>query len=385
MRATAAEVTRPHAPLADVATTSMSALLAREWDALATAVGASPFLRPRYLQLWLDTYGDGADPTIVVGRRDGRLVGALPAVRHGPSILPAGNFETPVCGIVAADPAARAGVADALFGLGARRVVVTPLVRGSPSYEALRAAAARAGYAVLTRTTVRCPVVATQGDWDDYWRGRSRNTRHKVERCARRLREMGTVTTDVRDGRDDLEALLAEGFAAEGSGWKTRAGTSILTSAETRSYYADLAAWAAERGWLRLTYLRVDGRPVAFGFGIEEGGVHHALKIGYDPAFARVSPGTLLLHELISRCFARGLSAFDFAGHDERYKSAWATRIEEYVELAAFAPTVGGRLARGRAVARRRIAASRLRPALEPIGAGTRRVARGMRRRPSRS
>jgi CelD/BcsL family acetyltransferase involved in cellulose biosynthesis len=215
--------------------------------------------------------------------------------------------------------------------------------------------------------SIRVPVVHTAAGWDDYWASRSRNLRHNVERCTRRAREAGALTFEMHEAFPDgaLERLLDEGFVVEASGWKGAQGTAILASDETRAYYTGLARWAASEGWLRLGFVRVDGDPIAFCLGIQAFGVHYALKVGYAEHARRLSPGVLLFHSLIRRAFDDGLHTFDFAGHDQPYKSAWATGIDEYIGLSSFSRSPAGGAALAAARLRRRLAASPLRPALE--------------------
>ncbi|HKP88939.1 MAG TPA: GNAT family N-acetyltransferase, partial [Thermoleophilaceae bacterium] len=40
---------------------------------------------------------------------------------------------------------------------------------------------------------------------------------------------------------------------------------------------------AAEQGWLRLAFLRLDGRAIAFDMCLEHGGAFYVLKGGFDP------------------------------------------------------------------------------------------------------
>lgn len=348
--------------------------LEAEWAALADRVDASPFLRPGYVRVRHAAFAEAATFAVVTVRRDGVLHGALP-VADGPSGFgPPSNYETPVEGIVADDPAAMREVAATLMGLPAPRVVFTYLRAGGPSAAVIDAAVAAAGRRAEARTSIRVPVVDTTGAWDDYWATRSRNLRHNTERCLRRARDAGDLVFEVHDAFEDgrLEALLREGFAVEASGWKGQEGTAILADARTRTYYSELAAWAAGEGWLRLAFVRLDGTPIAFCFGIEAFGVHYALKVGYEDRMRKLSPGMLLMHGLIRRSFATGMRAFDFAGHDAAWKSAWATGIDEYRGVLAFAPTVAGRVAHARHRCRRRIADSPIRPALQRLAGGVR-------------
>ncbi|MFN8121221.1 MAG: GNAT family N-acetyltransferase [Thermoleophilia bacterium] len=316
--------------------------------------------------------GDGF--SVVTVRRDGILHGALPVADGPGGFGPPSNYETPVEGIVADDPSAMREVAASLMALPAPRITFTYLLAGGPSRAVIDAAAAAAGRRSYARTSIRVPVVDTTGTWDDYWASRSRNLRHNVERCARRAAESGDLVFEVHDAFEDggLEGLLQDGFAVEASGWKGAEGTAILADARTRTYYTELAAWAAAEGWLRLSFVRLDGRAIAFCFGIEAHGVHYALKVGYEDSMKKLSPGMLLMRGLIRRSFDIRLRSFDFAGHDAAWKSAWATGIDEYEGVLAFAPSVAGRAAHARYRCRRWVADGPLRPALERAAARVR-------------
>lgn len=356
--------------------------LHREWDDLARRTDASPFLRPAYIGLWRATFDPlGPAPEAVVARREGRLAGVLPVVRTRGRVRPPGNFETPAGGIVADDPAAGTCVARAALDLGARRVDFEHIPADGPSRRTIEDAAAAGDHRVLSRVTMRSPVADTDIGWDAYWAGRSRNLRHNTDRCRRRARELGALTFEMHREFPEgtLAPLLAEGFAVEGSGWKTAQGTAILTSPRTRRYYTELATWAAAEGWLRLGFLRIDGRPIAFCLGVEAHGTYDALKMGYDASVARLSPGMLLLEALIHRAFDEGLARFDFAGHDEQYKLAWATGIERQVSLAVFPPTRRGTTAHRLARARIALGESRLSPVLRPVTTALRSAAARLR------
>ena len=366
-------------PLDDVVTSlqPLTPALEQEWDALARVTRASPFMWPGYLRVWMTSFGAGAEPELVTARSGGVLVGAMAVTRRGRRLETPGNFETPAEGIVARDPEAASAVARAVLQEGAHRVHLRHLCDGA-SRRALEAAAVSAGHRVVTRVTMRSPVVETEVGWEAYWASRSRNLRHNVNRCGRRAAESGDFTVDVLSDLDraSLDDLLDEGFAVEASGWKAERGTAIAISPLTRRYYTALAGWAADEGWLRLSFLRIDGRPIAFCLSVEAFGVHHALKMGYDDGLRRLSPGMLLLHALIRRAFDERVRCFDFAGHDEPYKLSWATGVEEYASMSLFPGSLPGRAAHRAEAARVALADSPLRPVLEPVALVGRRVGR---------
>jgi CelD/BcsL family acetyltransferase involved in cellulose biosynthesis len=170
-----------------------------------------------------------------------------------------------------------------------------------------------------------------------------------------------------------LDAALEEGYRLEASGWKGRSGTAIVSRPETRRFYTEIARWAAEHGWLRLAYLRVGSKPIAFQFDLEAGGVIYHLKPGYDESYGRFRPGKILVEHVLRSAFERGLRRYEFLGAADPHKLEWAPAVHERLVFQAFAPTVGGRaeLAAFRfgrpAAARGLAAARRARPLLSRL------------------
>src|SRR4028119_457958 len=123
-------------------------------------------------------------------------------------------------------------------------------------------------------------------------------------------------------------------------------GTSINAHPSTRRFYTEVAHWAAERGKLRLAFLRLDGQPLAFDFCLECRKIHYMLKTGYDPAYARFSPGKVLRHLMLARAFSEGLAVYDFGGLAEPYKQKYTDAYRELRSLRMFAPTPLGFLDR---------------------------------------
>ena len=157
------------------------------------------------------------------------------------------------------------------------------------------------------------------------------------------------MTREVHDEGDRLAARLEEAFAVEAAGWKERAGTAIASDPSIARFHRLMAAWAAERGWLRLVLLRLDGRALAFDPALETGGRHFALKTGYDPAFTGLSPGLLLRLHMLERAFAAGLQSNEFCGAAEPWKLQWTPATRPVLVIEAFAPTAAGSTAQASA------------------------------------
>jgi CelD/BcsL family acetyltransferase involved in cellulose biosynthesis len=336
--ATLADATREAPERLTVEWGASLAELAPQWEALADASGAAPFLRPRWFAAWERAFAPRGVDLLAV-RRAGQLAAVLPVHRRSGSVRGAANDHTPVFGAVTADDGAARRLADAL--VERRRSVDLPFADPrAPEVVALLAASAAAGHQTVERSRLRQPYVALDGCWADYERALARKLRKESARLRRRLGELGSVTFQYDDGGDRLHETLSEGFAVEGSGWKTARGTAIASSPGIESFYRSVAEWAAERGWLRLAFLRVDGRPAAFDLCLEANGVVYALKGGFDPELRSYGPGMLLVRETLMHAFERGLDRYEFLGADDPYKLAWTDTAHERVRLVTYPPTL---------------------------------------------
>jgi CelD/BcsL family acetyltransferase involved in cellulose biosynthesis len=331
-----------------------------EWDELADCCGASPWLRAGWFAPWWTQFGRGRLAILAV-RRAGRLAGVLPIAMRAGVRTSLANWHTPEFAPIAETDGDYEALARALLDGARHRVELRFLERDQPAHTAFVARAREARWRIIDRTLESSPYLEIRGDWAGYAATRRGAFLADMRRRRRRLEERGSVTVDVQDGTERLGALLEEGFRIEGSGWKTERGTAIGSRPETARFYRDLARWTSERGWLRLAFLRVDGRAVAFQFNVVFGGVHYNLKGGYDPEFARFAPGRLLHRELIEQAHRDGLRSYEFLGAAEPWKLEWTATTRDRQIFQAFPGAALGRaewaaFVYGRPLARRAIA-----------------------------
>jgi CelD/BcsL family acetyltransferase involved in cellulose biosynthesis len=252
------------------------------------------------------------------------------------------NYHTPAWGIVARDDGARAALAGALMRSDARRITLQFVPSSGPDAGALRDAAAGARRRLVVRTLERCPVVDTRAEWTAYEAGLRGHFRRELRRRLRGLGEVGRPEFEIRTGPDDVDALLDEGFAVEAAAWKGERGTAIASREATERFYRSIAHWTAANGWLRLAFLRLDGRAIAFDFALEASGVHSLLKTGYDPGLRRFAPGMLLRGHMLRHAFDTNLVAYHFLGHDDPWKREWTDASDEQLLVQAFAGSPAG-------------------------------------------
>jgi CelD/BcsL family acetyltransferase involved in cellulose biosynthesis len=320
--------------------------VAREWNELTDRIDANPFTRPGWFDAWWRAFGTGgaARLEILTVRNGGRLSAVVPLIARRGVHEPPTNAHTVELACLAEDDGAASVLASAMLARRPRRMTLRWANPERCGVGAITASFMHNGYRTVVDPSQQSPFIPLQGGWARYESQLSNKVRSDLRRRRRRLAERGEVSVEVSDGSERLDELLAEGFRVEAAGWKGRAGTAIASRAETHRFYVDVAGWAATMGILRLAFLRVGERPVAFMYAFEDERAFYNIKTGYEPAFSEFAPARLLLSEMVQRAFVRGLERFEFLGRDEPYKLEWTSTCHEAVRVHAFAPTLPGRL-----------------------------------------
>ncbi len=321
--------------------------LVPEWERLARHTEASPFLWPGWIRAWWLAFGAGQLQIFTAYDENGRLAGILPLRRFRGALSSPTNSETPLFGLLAANKTTVEQLLHALLSQKPRRIDLSLLSPTDISVSLAPAAADHAQYRVLTESIQAAPYIAIDRTWEEYESGLRRKFRSELRRRRRRLEEEGQITLEVFDGTESLDELLEEGLRVEGLGWKGAYGTSINSSSATRRFYAEVAQWATEHGWLRLAFLRLNGQALAFDYCLEHNKIHYLLKTGYDPAYRNFAPGMIIRYLMLARAFSEELTIYDFLGSDystthHEWKQEWSTALQERLFLRMFASTAFG-------------------------------------------
>ena len=309
--------------------------LAAEWDALAERLRAGPFLTPDWIEAHWSAF-DGGRLAIIVARRDGALGAVLPLVRRRGTARSVTNAQTPHFGMLSEDAELTTHALNALERLGVSRLALSYVDRDDPLAVAVRERARADRRLLAERVMLRSPYIAIDGTLANYQERLTSSFRSSLRRRTRRLAKLGDVELDLQDGSRELDELLAEGWRLEGAGWKGRAGTAVAARPATERFYEEVARRFAVRDGLQLSFLRLDGRAIAFMMGLKQEGVLYLLKGGFDPEYERLSPGQLLQERVIANSFATGLARIELLGDAEPYKLHWTDSVHERVSLQSF-------------------------------------------------
>ncbi len=121
-----------------------------------------------------------------------------------------------------------------------------------------------------------------------------------------RLSEQGSLECRSLRPGDDVGPWSSNLLDLEAGGWKGTRGTALKSNASLAKAFAEICRGLHQAGKLRFWSLVLDGRPIASLFAVVEGGSAWLGKIAYDEAFAKFSPGVLLILDATQAFFAEG-------------------------------------------------------------------------------
>jgi CelD/BcsL family acetyltransferase involved in cellulose biosynthesis len=307
-----------------------------EWSALACASG-NVFSSWEWASTWWRQRGHDR-PLLLHACRDadGRLAAILPlylaAARpvrvarflgHGPA-----DELGPVCAHADRCAAARA-IADAAARTRLDLLFAELLPGGHPW-------SADLGGRVVRREA--SPTLSLDS-WEPYLAERSANFRQQIRRRERRLARDHVLAFRLVDDPSRLDADLALLFRLHAARWG--AGSPFL---RWREFHAEFARVALERGWLRLWFLDLDGRPAAAWYGFRFGRVESYYQAGRDLARRDASVGFVLLAHTIREAANDGMREYRFLRGGEPFKSRFAD-ADPGLETVVLTRGVRGRLA----------------------------------------
>ncbi len=190
----------------------------------------------------------------------------------------------------------------------------------SAAHTLLPELARRRGLPVEVAQEDVCPIVALPGDFEAYLAGLDKKQRHEVRRKQRRMeREIpGYAVRFVTEEGPGLDGAVAEFIRLHRLSGDAK---DTFMDAGMQAFFYEVAHMAAQAGWLELAFLEIDGQAVASYFNFIYGGDLLIYNSGYDAqAFPQLSPGWVLLAEVIHHAIAAGRRRVDFLQGNEDYK-----------------------------------------------------------------
>jgi CelD/BcsL family acetyltransferase involved in cellulose biosynthesis len=228
-----------------------------------------------------------------------------------------------------------------------RPLILNRVPTGSASMHAVRRGF-RARGLVVSRPGVNHPSIALSGNAPGL--PLSSSLRSDLRRAQRKAEALGTVTYEVYAPRSAAEfhPLYQRKLQVEASGWKGRDGTALAMNAGQRAFFNRYGVLASEEGILRLAVMRINGVVTAMQYAVQWKGAFWLLKIGHDEAYAKCSPGMLLLQHTLRYAMEQGLHSYEFLGAAESWTRRWTSEEKTTARLTVYPFGARGMFSLGR-------------------------------------
>lgn len=198
------------------------------------------------------------------------------------------------------------------------------------------------GFIAGGRQDYRRHYIAMDGSFAEYMARFSGKTRSTLRRKARKLAdEAGGYTVSEHRTPAEIEAFLTAALPLSARTYQARLLDAGLP--DSRAARRTMLE-AAENDAMRAFLLHAEGQPVAYLSLPVVGQTLVYAHLGYDPAWARLSPGTVLQMDALERLFGEGRYRwFDFTEGDGAHKEMFGTGHAACSSLVLLEPTIANR------------------------------------------
>jgi Acetyltransferase (GNAT) domain len=175
---------------------------------------------------------------------------------------------------------------------------------------------------------------------EQLYKGFSQGLRAELRRKKRRLLadfDGKLVVRRIRNAKE-LDSAFPDLEEIAGKTYQRGLGFGFEDTPEVRGRFR----FCAEKGWLRVYIVYIDGRPSSFWTGTVKDGAFASDDVGYDPYFREYSLGSFVLITLLEDLCREGVGEVDFGPGLAEYKKRFSNRSTMEASVLIFAPTMRG-------------------------------------------
>lgn len=311
------------------------AFVARDWTALADADPEATFFHtPRYLKLYWEEFG-AERLQIAFVRRGGEDLAAAAFDLRGQTLTWLGGFDvTDYMGPVGLPESREASAKELMLAVAARddwtEADLAGLNARSAWLASLRTGADDAGLAASVAGDAVAPFAPLPHSYEEYLSGLTGKLRHEIRRKDRRIREafpdLRLVDATPETLARDLERFLVMYRSSPGE-----KGRFMVPGMEL--FFRRLADVLLGEGSFRLAFLEGGGQTLAGAIGFRDRDRFLLYNSAYDHAHRTLSPGIVLVVQLLQSAIAEGRAGFDLLKGDLPYKYGYGARRRRIVRL----------------------------------------------------
>lgn len=213
---------------------------------------------------------------------------------------------------------------------------------------------------VQTRLRHQTSIIALHGDWESYVASRSKSWRSHYRRQRKKLFAAGEIRFEryrprgeqhgESDPRWDLYETCVKLAEASWQGSSTTGNT--LNHPEVCDFLRSAHEAAAKLGCVDINLLYLNEQPISYAYNYCFHGHVFALRLGFVPERAKLSPGNMVETMALEDSFSRGDTIYELGPDALESKRQLRTRLEPVWQHTHYSPSsVVSQLLRAQAAA----------------------------------
>ena len=327
--------------------------LKRDWERLTPeSPGANVFLTYEWLTTWWKHFGNENELFLAVAERDDEVVCIAPLFSSRSRLLkklqflgrPGSDYSD---FIYASDSPPELGpLLDYIWSVWrGDMILLEGISEDSPTFRQLAEATGRKARPTCLQASYPAPYLPILRPWEEYRKTLRKKLVQDTERQIRRLEQLGTLVFDRCLDEVSARQILDEMLAHKRARFRSTGAKDIFEDGRLPTFYREVAGVFLGKGWLDLSYMRLDDAMLALHFGFVFGGRFFYYMPSFREEYAVYSPSRLLLVRQLQGAFDDGLAEFDFLGGDDPYKYDWATDVRRAYTFSASSKAPHSRIA----------------------------------------
>ncbi len=315
--------------------------LAAEWhDLLDRSMVNQVFMTPEFQQAWWSTLGSGELNLLTIRDEQQVLRGIAPIYKFKNdqgieqfSFIGCVNVSDYLDFIVDREMVelVYASISEYLQHSEIKMTFFCSIPVTSPTLTVFKSVLEKSGWQVAQTQQDVCPVITLPTTWDEYLASIGKKQRHEIKRKWEKLFaettaefELIELPTATEDAMTDFIHLHQASSQDKSNFWDDN-------HVQFFKYFAEKTA---EKSWLKLYFLKIDGRRVAAMLGFS----YHQQFFLYNSGFVaeeyrQYGIGSVLTAYTIQQSILRGESRYDFLRGDEEYKFRFRAVAEPVFDL----------------------------------------------------
>jgi len=283
------------------------------WDIL--------FVLPRWLEVWWQIFGSGAQLHLRAVRQRERIIGIAPLSIKEKTTSIIGSAD--VCDYL--DFIVTPGMEREFFNVllddleqkGIGQLDLKPVRPDSTVLTDLVALAKQRKYEVLCQEEGVSVELDLPSTWDEYLAILTKKQRHEVKRKLRRLWEADNLNYRCIKVGQEVENFMDIFLKLFSLSQEDKAN---FMTTQMESFFRSLAKTMAKIGLLRVGILELNEVPAAMIMGFDYNNAMYLYNSAYDPDYGYLSVGLLSKVLCIKESIQRGNKKWDFLKGGEPYK-----------------------------------------------------------------